>query len=86
MSHACRSLQINKAVFAKCVRLTALLAAAVCLVSVLTIAGLFKLHARSAPVPDLKVAGTAEQIQRGQAIGGSGAPETNLRRCDSVGY
>jgi cytochrome c553 len=51
--------------------LTALLAVAVSFVSVLTIAGLFKLHARSAPVPDLKVAGTAEQIQRGQAIANS---------------
>jgi mono/diheme cytochrome c family protein len=29
---------------------------------------LFKLHARSAPAPDLKVGGTPEQIQRGQAI------------------
>jgi mono/diheme cytochrome c family protein len=48
--------------------LAALLAAAVSLVSVLTIAGLLKLHTRSAPVPDLKVAGTPEQIQRGQAI------------------
>jgi hypothetical protein len=38
-----------------CVSLTALLAAAVSFVSVLTIAGLFKLHARSAPVPDLTV-------------------------------
>jgi cytochrome c553 len=53
------------------VSLTALLAAAVSFVSVLTIAGLFKLPARSAPVPDLKVAGTAEQIQRGQAIANS---------------
>jgi hypothetical protein len=53
------------------VSLTALLAAAASFVSVLTIAGLLKLHARSAPVPDLKVAGTAEQIQRGQAIANS---------------
>jgi mono/diheme cytochrome c family protein len=49
----------------------ALLATAVSLVSVLTLAGLFKLHTRSAPVPDLKVAGTPEQIQRGQAIANS---------------
>src|SRR5215831_4015606 len=48
-----------------------LLATAVSLVSVLTIAGLFKLHTRSAPVPDLKVAGTPEQVQRGQAIADS---------------
>ncbi len=51
--------------------LTALLAAAASFVSVLTIAGLLKLNARSAPVPDLKVAGTAEQIQRGLAIANS---------------
>jgi mono/diheme cytochrome c family protein len=31
-------------------------------------AGLYRLHARSAPVPDLKVAGTPEQIQRGRAV------------------
>ncbi len=53
------------------VGLTALLSAAVFLASVLTIAGLFKLHTRSASVPDLKVAGTPEQIQRGQAIADS---------------
>ena len=51
--------------------LVALLATAVSLVSVLTIAGLFKLHTRSAPVPDLKIAGTPEQIRRGQAIANS---------------
>jgi uncharacterized membrane protein YcjF (UPF0283 family) len=50
------------------VGLATLLAAAVSFASVLTIVGLFKLHTRSAPVPDLKVAGTREQIQRGQAI------------------
>jgi cytochrome c553 len=33
--------------------------------------GLYRLNARSAPVPDLKVAGTPEQIQRGQAIADS---------------
>jgi mono/diheme cytochrome c family protein len=53
------------------VGLATLLAAAVSLASVLTIVGLFKLHTRSAPVPDLKVAGTREQIQRGQAIADS---------------
>ena len=51
--------------------LAVLLATAVSLISVLTIAGLFKLHSRSAPVPDLKVAGTPEQNQRGQAIANS---------------
>jgi mono/diheme cytochrome c family protein len=48
--------------------LAALLSAAVTAVSVIMIVGLFKLHARSAPDPDLKVASTPEQIQRGQAI------------------
>jgi mono/diheme cytochrome c family protein len=33
--------------------------------------GLYRLNARSAPVPDLKVSGTPEQIQRGQAIADS---------------
>ena len=33
--------------------------------------GLFKLHARSAPGVDLKVAGTPEQIRRGQAVSDS---------------
>jgi len=51
--------------------LVALLATTVSLVSILTIAGLLKLHTRTAPVPDLKVAGAAEQIQRGQAIANS---------------
>ncbi len=48
--------------------LAALLSIAVSLAGVIMIAGLFKLHARSAPALDLKVAGTPEQIQRGQAI------------------
>jgi len=34
----------------------------------LSIAGLSRAHARSAPVPELKITGTAAQIQRGQAI------------------
>lgn len=42
--------------------LVALLATAVSLVSVLTIAGLFKLHTRSAPVPDLKIADTPNKF------------------------
>jgi mono/diheme cytochrome c family protein len=32
------------------------------------IAGMFKLHARSAALPDMKVAGTSSQIERGRAI------------------
>jgi mono/diheme cytochrome c family protein len=48
--------------------LAALLSAAVTAASVIMIVGLCKLHARSAPDPDLKVASTPEQIQRGQAI------------------
>jgi mono/diheme cytochrome c family protein len=51
--------------------LAGLLAGTVSLVSIIVIAGLFKLHARSAPVPDLRVAGTPEQIRRGEAISNS---------------
>jgi mono/diheme cytochrome c family protein len=40
-------------------------------ISVLLTLGLFKLHARSAPGVELKVAGTAEQIRRGQAVSDS---------------
>jgi mono/diheme cytochrome c family protein len=46
------------------VALTAIFAAA----ASLTIAGLYRLNTRTAPVPDLKVAGTPEQVQRGHAI------------------
>jgi mono/diheme cytochrome c family protein len=53
------------------VGLSAVLAAAVSVLSVLTIVGLFKSQARYAPVPTLKVAGTPEQIQRGRAIADS---------------
>jgi mono/diheme cytochrome c family protein len=48
--------------------LAALFSAAVSLISVIMVLGLFKLHARSAPALDLKVAGTPEEIVRGQAI------------------
>jgi mono/diheme cytochrome c family protein len=51
--------------------LVAVLAAVVSLVSALIIAGMFKLHARSAALPDIKAAGTSSQIQRGQAIADS---------------
>ena len=50
------------------VGLAGLSAAAISLVSVLAAAGLYKMHTRNAPVPDLNVAGTPEQIQRGQVI------------------
>ncbi|WP_244443291.1 c-type cytochrome [Bradyrhizobium sp. Ai1a-2] len=40
-------------------------------ISALLTIGLFKLQARSAPAVDLKVAGTAEQIRRGQTISDS---------------
>jgi mono/diheme cytochrome c family protein len=64
-----RAGRINNALLRwSCVSLAGLLAAAVSLLSVLTVVGLFRLHARSAPVPDLKIAGTPAQIQRGQAI------------------
>lgn len=48
--------------------LSALFSAAVSLISVIMLVGVIKLHARSAPVSELKVAGTPEQIARGQAI------------------
>src|SRR4030088_2922889 len=48
--------------------LSALFSGAVSLISVIMLVGLIKLHARSAPVSELKVAGTPEQIALGQAI------------------
>src|SRR5215813_7227858 len=48
--------------------LAASLSAVVACVALITVNGLFKLHARNAPAPLTKVAGTAEQIQRGKAI------------------
>jgi hypothetical protein len=51
--------------------LTGLLSVAVTSVCVVMIAGLYKMYSRSAPVPNLKVAGSPEQIQRGQAIANS---------------
>jgi mono/diheme cytochrome c family protein len=51
--------------------LSALLAAPVCLISILTVAGVFEMHTRSASAPALKVVGTPEQIRRGQAIADS---------------
>ena len=48
--------------------LAAFFSAAVSLISVIMIVGLFKLYARSAPALDLKVASTPEKIVRGQAI------------------
>ena len=48
--------------------LAALLSTAISLIGVIAVVGLVKVHARSAPATELKVAGTAEQIQRGKAI------------------
>jgi mono/diheme cytochrome c family protein len=48
--------------------LAALLSTAAMLIGLIMIVGLFKLHARTAPAPTTKVAGTPEQIQRGKAI------------------
>src|ERR1700753_4347061 len=53
------------------VTLTALLSVIAAAITALMILGLFKVHARSAPRVDIKVAGTPEQIQRGQAIADS---------------
>jgi mono/diheme cytochrome c family protein len=50
------------------VGLAAVLAVAVSSVSALTIAGMVKQHARSAPIPDLKVEVTPERIARGKAL------------------
>jgi mono/diheme cytochrome c family protein len=50
------------------VGLAAVLAMAVSSVSALTIAGMVKQHARSAPVPDLKVETTPKRIARGKAV------------------
>lgn len=44
------------------------LAITISLTSTVMIAGLFKLHARSAQTPKIKIAATSAQIQRGQAI------------------
>ena len=48
--------------------LAALSSAAVTLICLFVIVGLFKLHSRSAPAPVAEVAGTPEQVQRGTAI------------------
>ena len=48
--------------------LAALLSTVVTLTSLITMNGLFKLHARSAPAPVTNVEGAPEQIQRGKAI------------------
>jgi mono/diheme cytochrome c family protein len=48
--------------------LAVLLSTLVTAISVLLIAGLFKLHARSAPAVELKISATPEQIQRGEEI------------------
>ena len=48
--------------------LTAVLAVAVSFAAALTIVGTVKLHARSAPVPDLEVEATSERIARGKAL------------------
>jgi mono/diheme cytochrome c family protein len=48
--------------------LAALLSTVVAMISVVLMVGLFKLHARSATAVALKIAGTPEQIRRGQEI------------------
>jgi len=45
-----------------------LLSTVVTLACLVMIVGLFRLHARSAPIPDLIVAGASEQVRRGEAI------------------
>jgi mono/diheme cytochrome c family protein len=51
--------------------LAGLLAFGVFLLSVIAIVGLVKMYIRSAPLPELKVAGTPEQIERGGEIADS---------------
>ena len=51
--------------------LAGVLAAVASVLSVIMIAGLYKLHSRSAPIPNLEVAAAAEQLQSGQAIANS---------------
>jgi mono/diheme cytochrome c family protein len=48
--------------------LAALLSTAAALMSLISIVGLFKLHARSAPAPVTKVEATPERVRRGKAI------------------
>jgi cytochrome c553 len=51
--------------------LASLLAIVASFLVALSIAGVSRAHTRSAPVPDLRIAGSAAQIQRGQAIADS---------------
>jgi len=53
------------------VGLAGLLVVAVSVPGALMIVGFVKLHTRNAPVPDLQVARTPEQVQRGEAIANS---------------
>jgi mono/diheme cytochrome c family protein len=48
--------------------LGALFSAVVSLIGLIIVIGLFRLNARTVPAPDLGVAGTPEQVVRGQAI------------------
>jgi hypothetical protein len=48
--------------------LGALFSAVVSLIGLIIVIGLFRLNARTVPAPDLGVAGTSEQVVRGQAI------------------
>src|SRR5262245_37595314 len=48
--------------------LAAVLTVAISSVGALTIAGMVKQQARSAPIPDLTVAATAERVARGKAV------------------
>ncbi len=48
--------------------LAGLLAIINCSLAVVAAAGMYRMHARTAPVPYIKIAGTPAQIQRGEAI------------------
>jgi mono/diheme cytochrome c family protein len=56
-----------------------LLAVGLSLAGALAITGLIKLYARTAPLPDLSVARTAEQLQRGQDIADSFCSDCHSR-------
>jgi mono/diheme cytochrome c family protein len=51
--------------------LGALVSVVVSLMGLIIVVGLFRLYARTAPAPDIMVAGTPEQVVRGQAISNS---------------
>jgi mono/diheme cytochrome c family protein len=64
---------------------TAVGSAACAAASVFVVNGLVKLHGREAPVPEIKVAGTREQIQRGYAIARSNCSDCHTKSAPLTG-